>query len=54
MLFVNGGYLILNGYIFKVDLLNTGFAWLHALNPVIPWYAPYPLLPTPPNGKLGS
>src|SRR6201996_7693459 len=36
----------------RVGLVSTDLRWLNSSNPHLPWYAPIPEAPTPPNGSL--
>src|SRR6201996_8247210 len=36
----------------RVGLVSTDLRWLNSSNPHLPWYAPMPDAPTPPNGSL--
>src|SRR5215218_8188157 len=47
-----GGYSILGSG--KVGLRSTLLWWLNTSNPALPWYAPVPDGPTPPNGRLSG
>ena len=38
----------------RVGLSSTGLAWEKMSKPALPWYAPMPLGPTPPNGRSGT
>jgi hypothetical protein len=46
-----GGYLMGRSSTFRVGARMTLLKWVNVSKVRLPWYAPMPLLPTPPNGR---
>lgn len=53
-----GGYNTVQAHLNKASMLSvrcsTAFSWENVSNVNLPWYRPMPLLPTPPNGSVGT